>query len=145
MIIRLRSCLSSHPFDNRGGRRRLKKIYYFESETEMSGRPGRRKSGKRNATSEAAANAAAESDIMGTPEIEVEDTAELGAEDVGSAAQAAQARAKTTQERERFEELSRKFKALEEENAALKKVMRCSLLVWDISYFLHTICMTASR
>jgi hypothetical protein len=113
----------------------------------MSGRQGRRnaKSGKRNATSEAAANAAAESDIMGQMDVEVEDAAELGAEDVGSAAQAAQARAKTTQERERFEELSRKLKALEEENAALKKVMRCSLLVWDISYFLHTICMTASR
>jgi hypothetical protein len=81
---------------------------------------------------------------MGQEELEAEDEAE----DVGSAAQAAQARAKTTQERERserIEELSRKLKALEEENAALKKVMRCSLLVWDISYFLHTICMTASR
>jgi hypothetical protein len=96
---------------------------------------------KRNATSEAAANAAAESDIMGQDEVEEEEEAE----DVGSAALAAQARAKTTQEREKIEELARKLKALEEENAALKKVMRCSLFVWDISYFLHTICMTASR
>ena len=99
------------------------------------------KPGKHTATSEAAVNAAAESDVMGQDEVEEEEEAE----DVGSAALAAQARAKTTHKREKIEELARKWKVLEEENAALKKVMRCSLLVWDISYFLHTICMTASR
>ena len=91
-------------------------------------------------------DAQAETDIMGQEE-EVEEEEET----FGSAAQAAQARAKATQlvtqEKERSEELARRLKALEEENAALKKVMRCSLpvLVWGISYFLHTICMTASR
>ena len=89
-------------------------------------------------------DAQAETDIMGQ-EGEVEEEEET----FGSAAQAAQARAKTTslvtQEREKNEELARRLKALEEENAALKKVMRCSLLVWGISYFLHTICMTAFR
>ena len=97
------------------------------------------------AAAEAAAAAAAEAELMEQGEDDDEDDGQA----VGSAAQAAQARARTTQlvtqEKERSEELARRLKALEEENAALKKVMRCSLLVWGISYFLHTICMTASR
>jgi hypothetical protein len=90
------------------------------------------KSGKRNVTLEAAVTAAAESDVLGQDEVEEEEEAK----DVGSAALAAQARAKTTRERKKIEELARKLKALEEENAALKKVMGCSVLTPCLGHFI---------
>jgi hypothetical protein len=93
---------------------------------------------------EAAANAAAESQIMGESQGDAEgaddDTPdEEERADLGSDAAAARSRAKKTQDREAFDrqlkELER-LKALEEENAALKKVTHCSLLVSSLGHFI---------